>query len=120
MAKTVGEKIKMRRLELGWSLRELASRMGYANQSTVARIEKGVIDIPQSKVVKFAEVMDTTVAFLMDWEAVQQKNSTLTDLIVRMRTDEKFLYLVEGISKLTPEQSASIKQVVEVYLSQKG
>ena len=54
---TTGEKIKQRRVELGWSLRELAKRMGYANQSTVSRIEKGEIDIPQSKVVKFAEVM---------------------------------------------------------------
>ena len=72
---TTGEKIKQRRVELGWSLRELAKRMGYANQSTVSRIEKGEIDIPQSKVVKFAEVMGTSVAFLMDWEEEKKKCS---------------------------------------------
>lgn len=116
MSKSVGEKIKQRRLELGWSLRELASRMGYANQSTVARIESGVIDIPQSKVVKFAEVMNTTVAFLMDWEQVQQKNSTLADITVRMRTDNEFLSLVEGINQLNTEQLASVKQIVDVFL----
>ena len=111
MSRPVGEKIKIRRMELGWSLRELASRMGYANQSTVARIESGAIDIPQSKVVKFAEIMDTTVAFLMDWEQVQQKNSTLAGLTVRMRKDEEFLSVVEIISELSPEQLAIIKQV---------
>lgn len=116
MAKTVGEKIKSRRLELGWSLRELATRMGYANHSTVARIEAGVIDIPQSKVVKFAEVMNTTVAFLMDWEEVQQKNSTLADITVRMRTDNEFLSLIEGINQLNDEQLASVKQIVGVLL----
>ena len=116
MASSVGEKIKARRLELGWSLRELASRMGYANQSTVARIESGVIDIPQSKVVKFAEVMGTTVAFLMDWEQVQKKNDALTDIVVRLRTDNEFFSLMEGINQLNPEQLASVKQVVAVML----
>jgi transcriptional regulator with XRE-family HTH domain len=111
MSRPVGEKIKIRRMELGWSLRELASRMGYANQSTIARIESGAIDIPQSKVVKFAEVMGTSVAFLMDWEQMQQKNSTLAGLTVRMRNDDEFLSVVEIISELSPEQLASIKQV---------
>lgn len=116
MPKSVGEKIKLRRSELGWSLRELAKRMGYANQSTVARIEKGIIDIPQSKVVKFAEVMNTTVAYLMDWEEVQQKNSTLADITVRMRTDNEFLSLIEGLNQLDKVQLASVKQVVDAFL----
>lgn len=114
MTKSVGEKIKFRRLELGWSLRELAKRMGYANQSTVARIEKGEIDIPQSKVVKFAEVMNTTVPYLMDWEEIQQKNSILTDITVRMRTDKEFFSIVEELHQLSPEQLASIKPILAV------
>ena len=116
MATSVGEKIKARRLELGWSLRELAAKMGYANQSTVARIESGVIDIPQSKVVKFAEVMGTSVAYLMNWEEVQKKNDALTDIVVRLRTDEAFFSLIEGINQLNPEQLASVTQVVNVML----
>lgn len=42
---------------------------------------------------------------------MQQKNSTLAGLTVRMRKDEEFLSVVEIISELTPEQLASIKQV---------
>ena len=64
----IGEKIKLRRTEKGWSLQDLADRMGYANKSSIARIETGAIDPPQSKVVKFAAALDTTVADLMDWE----------------------------------------------------
>lgn len=116
MAKTVGEKIKARRIELGWSLRELAKRMGYANQSTVARIETGAIDIPQSKVVKFAEVMGTTVAYLMDWEEVKKKNDVTTDIVIRLRTDNEFLSLIEGINQLNEMQLASVKQVVDAFL----
>ena len=51
---------------------------------------------------------------------MQQKNSTLTDLTIRMRTDDEFASVVKGISQLTPLQLASIKQVVDVYLSAKG
>ncbi len=111
MTKSIGEKIKARRIELGWSLRELAKRMGYANQSTVARIESGAIDIPQSKVVKFAEVMGTSVAFLMDWEEVQKNNDIITDAVIKMRTDDDFLSLVECLMKLDAEKLSAIKQM---------
>jgi transcriptional regulator with XRE-family HTH domain len=111
MPKPIGEKIKMRRIELGWSLRELAKRMDYSNHSTVARIENGVIDIPQSKVVKFAEVMGTTVAFLMDWEEVQKNNDIISDAVVKMRTDSDFFSLVECLMKLDNEKQLAIKQM---------
>ena len=42
---------------------------------------------------------------------MQQKNSTLAGLTVRMRKDAEFLSVVEIISELSPEQLASIKQV---------
>jgi transcriptional regulator with XRE-family HTH domain len=109
----VGSKIKQRRLELGWSLRELAKRMGYANQSTVARIETGKIDIPQSKVVKFAEVMGTSVAYLMDWEEVQKKNDTLSDIVIRMQTDDVFLSAVESLYKLDQKKLSSILTLLD-------
>lgn len=111
----IGEKIKQRRTELKWSQRELAAKMGY-NHSTVTRIETGKIDIPQSRIVQFAEVLGVSVAYLMDWEKVQQKNSTLADITVRMRTDNEFLSLIEGINQLNGEQLASVKQIVGVLL----
>jgi transcriptional regulator with XRE-family HTH domain len=45
---------------------------------------------------------------------MQQKNSTLADLTVRMRTDNEFLSVVEGLNQLNHEQLASIKQIVDV------
>ena len=47
---------------------------------------------------------------------MQQKNSTLADLTVRMRSDKEFFSLLEGINQLNPEQLASIKQVVDAFL----
>ena len=47
---------------------------------------------------------------------MQQKNSTLADLTIRMRTDTDFLSLVEGLNRLNPEQLASLKPIVDAYL----
>lgn len=51
---------------------------------------------------------------------MQQKNSALTDITIRARTDEEFADLIKGIAQLTPAQLASVKQVVDVFLSQGG
>ena len=65
---TVGNNIARLRRRLGWTQEELAVKMGYKSKSTINKIELGINDIPQSKIVKFAEVMHTTPAQLMGWE----------------------------------------------------
>lgn len=72
----IGEKIKLRRKELRWSQRDLAEKMGY-NHSTITRIETGKIDIPQSRIVQFADVLHTDISYLMDWE--EEKKPTADD-----------------------------------------
>lgn len=51
---------------------------------------------------------------------MQQKNSVLADLTIRMRTDNDFFSIVEGLDKLDPVQLASVKQVVDAFLLMKG
>lgn len=111
----IGEKIKERRLELGWSLRELSDRMGYANHSTIARIESGAVDLPQSKIAKFAEVMGTSVAYLMDWEKVQKNNDAIVGIVKRLRTDSDFLSLVESLQDLDGDQIRSVQQILIAF-----
>ena len=110
----IGEKIKQRRLELGWSQRDLASKMGYNNNSTITRIEAGTVDIPQSRVVQFANVLGVSIAYLMDWEEVQKNNDTITDVIVKMRSDDEFLSVVSSLMTLDQEQMAAVKQLLLV------
>lgn len=47
---------------------ELARRTGYTDRSSIARIEKGEIDLSQSKIMQFAEALGTTPSRLMGWE----------------------------------------------------
>ena len=65
---TIGSNIKQRREELGLTQEELAKKMGYKSKSTINKIEAGINDITQSKVIAFAKVLNTTVAYLMGWD----------------------------------------------------
>lgn len=62
---SVGANIKKRRYELRMSQQDLADAMGYKTRSTIAKIESGENDISQSKLEKFAEILDTTVEALI-------------------------------------------------------
>ena len=62
------KRIRARREELGISQEELAKRLGYKSRSSINKIEKGENDIPQSKIVAFAQALQTTPERLMGWE----------------------------------------------------
>lgn len=61
------DRIRLRREELKMSQEDLASKLGYKSRSTIAKIEAGENDIPQSKIKAFAEALQTTPAYLMGW-----------------------------------------------------
>lgn len=63
------------RKRLGWTQEELATKMGYKSKSTINKIELGINDIPQSKIVRFAEVLGTTPAHLMGWNDEEENLS---------------------------------------------
>lgn len=108
----IGVYIKERREALGMSQDELAEKMGYKSRSTIAKIEKGVNDVTQTNIVKFAEVLRTTPAYLMGWEKTEKKNNAIADIVIRMRTDEDFLSLVESLNELDAEKLTAIKQLI--------
>ena len=64
----VGERIKVRRIKMGWTQDELAEKTGYKSRSSINKIEKGGNDLPQSKIVLFAKVLKTTPSYLLGWE----------------------------------------------------
>ena len=100
---TVGENILLMRKRLGWTQEELAKRMGYKSKSTINKIELGINDIPQSKIVQFADVLGTTPAHLMGWNdeettppeepKLSEGEQTLLDLFRRVPEDKQALVL---------------------------
>ena len=79
----IGKRIRIRREELGITQEELASKLGYKSKTTIAKIENGTNDIIQSKVIEFAQALDTTPAYLMGWtqynETIPEKNDNIPD-----------------------------------------
>ena len=76
----IGEMIKKRREELGWTQQELADKMGYTSKSTITRIEKGYNDVSQTNITKFAEVLSVSISYLMEWEKHCQNENNLPSL----------------------------------------
>lgn len=72
----IGERVKELRRKKGLTQDELAELLGYKSKSSVAHIENGR-DIPRSMVVKLAEVLDTTPAYLMGWDG-DEKDVTMS------------------------------------------
>lgn len=62
---SVGANIKKRRYELKMSQQELANAMGYKCRATISKIESGENEVTQSKLQRFAQVLDTTVEELI-------------------------------------------------------
>lgn len=51
---------------------------------------------------------------------IQQKNSTLADITVRMLANDDLLSLVNDITQLDEVQLASVRQIVSAFLSTKS
>ena len=109
----IGKRICARRKELGMTQEELAKRMGYKSKSTINKIENGTNDIPQSKVVKFAEVMGTTVADLMGWkEDIEEKPVKMAERHFEMIIDEDLAEIFEEFKTLDATKKKLVKDLV--------
>lgn len=63
----IGDRVKRLRIEKGMTQEQLADKLGYKSKSSVTHIENGR-DIPRSLVVRLADILGTSPAYLMGWE----------------------------------------------------
>lgn len=75
------ENIKKLREEKGLSQDALAKLTGYTDRSSITKIEKGQVDLPQSKIELFAKALGTTSEDLVGWsveEPTSPKRKAIT------------------------------------------
>ena len=96
--------IKNRRNALHLTQTDLANKLGYADKSMIAKIEKGQIDLPQSKIFAFAKALDTTPSELMGLDGISINTLTLTN--------PKEIQLIENY-RTSP---ATTQQAIDVLL----
>ena len=107
---TVGENILCMRKRLGWTQEELATKMGYKSKSTINKIELGINDIPQSKIVQFAEVLGTTPAHLMGWN--DEENTSPEEPV--LSEGEKIM--LDLFRRVPEEQQKLVLQMIRAAL----
>ena len=61
----LGKRIKVLRLKCNYTQEELAQKTGYTSRSSINKIEKGLVDIPQSKVSEFASALGVTPTYIL-------------------------------------------------------
>lgn len=107
---SIGARIKARRQELKMSQRELASRMGYLDHTTITRIEAGKVDPPQSRIKQFAKALGTTPGHLMGWDAEPED---LGAMAARVLADPQLLQLVQTYQTLSGADRYALQLMAE-------
>lgn len=113
---TIGARIKARRQELHMSQRDLAERMEYANHSTIARIEAGKVDLPQSRIAQFAEALGTTPGHLLGWDVAPAEAGALA---ARMLKDPESFQFMRDYMTLDETDRYALRLVVESMKAKK-
>ena len=73
----IGERIKQRRLELGYTADTLAKMLN-KNRATIYRYENGDIEnMPIDVLEPLAKALNTTPAYLMGWQEPHQQNESI-------------------------------------------
>lgn len=84
---SIGQNIKKYRLLRGYTLDEVARKIGVSRQ-TMSRYETGVIaNIPSDKIEAIAKALDISPALLMNWTTVWEKDNY--DDFYRAKTDDE-------------------------------
>ncbi len=106
---TIGERVSVRRKELGMTQEELAQKLGYSGRSSITKIEKGVQQLTQSKIKQIANALDTTTDYIMGWDA---KSDRYSDLLryCEVLTDED-LETVQALAKRLSEYQRKLGDI---------
>lgn len=67
-SKELGKRIKEIRKSKKITQLELANAVGYSDRSMITKIEKGMVDLPESKIILIAEALGITPHYLVGWE----------------------------------------------------
>lgn len=110
-------RVKSRRQELGWSQEELAKKMGYKSRTSINKIEMGRA-VSQKIIIRLAEVLDTSPAWLMGWIDASAddagKSVDAADISARLLSDDAFFQTVYRLYQMTPQQFEDASKLLEI------
>lgn len=112
---TIGDRIKSRRVELGIMQSDLANRANITKQ-TLYKYENNLItNIPASKIVQLAKILNVSPTYLMGWERDQDHDkihiTNLEDVL------EIFPHKVPLLGEFASEEALDLSANFEDYTS---
>lgn len=125
------ERIKLLRTQKNISQSDLAKMTGYKDRSSIAKIEKGIVDLSETKIKLFAKALNTTPSYLMGWSEEQQPTTIETkiqDNVKQLNNENKEKTYTYTNNLLTEQNKLSIiednhiheeKELYEVYVTEK-
>ena len=115
--------IKRFRKELKMSQEDLAKKTGYTDRSSIAKIEKGMVDLPQSKILLFAEALNVTPGELMGnvddtvptngQESEYYLDEETREIVELMHKDPQYRTLFSASRRLSKEDLQIIMSMIE-------
>lgn len=93
------------------------------SKSAISQYLSGTRTIKDSRrLYAIAKYLDVSEAWLMGFDVpmerqkAQKNNDTIADIVVRMRTDEDFLSVIEVLNGLDAEKLAGVKQMLSAFM----
>ena len=123
----IGLRIRRLRLLKAMTQDDLAKKVGYTSRSSINKIEKGMVDLPRSKIVELAEALDTTASYLMGWEEEpKQASSTFDNFNLQLfassapQITESEQALLDLFRQVPEDQQALVLSMIRAALNIKG
>ena len=107
---TSGDRIRKRRLELGLTQEEVATRLGFKHKSSINKIEKGIHDLSETKIVAIANALDTTPSYIMGWDDDEELGKS-----EKPNKLQRFTELIDGLSE---EEQERLYNIIKLFLEQ--
>ena len=110
MAK-IGSRILALRKQANLTQQELANKVGYKSKSAINKIELGLRDISQSKIIAFADALGVTIACLMGFEKEFEE-----EFEKELAKEHELLNL---INQLNEEEIAELSNFVDYLIAKR-
>ena len=101
----IHQRIKKAREAKGWSMQELAEKVGYSSRSAIARVEAGERSVNHEMLVKYAEALEVSPLWLLYGDEYERatKNELLEKAISTFGADAQLTVAIEELSELIKE-----------------
>ena len=107
--------IKDRRKALKMTQQELAEKIGYTDRSSVAKIESGIVDLSQSKILQIAKALETTPSDLMGEVEEYYEDETVQIVTDKLRRNPEYSVLFKASAKVKKEDIDIVTKLIEKF-----